>query len=75
MMTLVVVICHMIVGITAPICHEEIVAKEEMSLMGCQIGNQQIVADWKEKSVFQGENWHIAVIRCESGDYQMKDDI
>lgn len=69
--TIVALMCHVLMGITTPVCHEEIVVKDAMPMQGCI--SQAAIADWKEKSIFRGEQWHIARIRCIPGDYQPKD--
>lgn len=75
MITLVALICHVIADISDPVCHEEIVLKEEMSMMSCQIKSQIVIADWKEKSVYSGEQWVVMDIGCVPGDYQPRDSI
>ena len=72
--TVVVVICHALAGISSDVCHEEIAAKDDMPMQACMI-SQAAIADWKEKSKFRGDQWHIARIRCIPGDYQPKDAI
>lgn len=71
--TVVAVLCHSLAGIPA-VCHEEIVAQQNMPMQQCMMGQPEL-ADWKEKSRFRGEQWHIARIRCIPGDYQVKDAI
>jgi hypothetical protein len=75
MLTLVVLICHLIEGISSPICHEEIVAKAEIAMMACQTGNQPIIAQWKADSIYRGDQWVITEIWCKPGDYQPRDAI
>lgn len=75
MITLVALVCHMIINITSPVCHEEVVLKEEMSMFSCQMRSQIVVADWKEKSVYSGEQWTVMDIGCVPGDYDPMDSI
>jgi hypothetical protein len=76
MMTIVTLMCHVIVGITSPVCHEEVVDRVEISMNVCQMGSQQYIADWKEKSIFRGDQWTVAAIQCIPGnDYQPRDAI
>lgn len=72
--TVVVSICHALAGISSSICQEAIVAHDDMPMQACMI-SQAAIADWKEKSKFRGEQWHIARIRCIPGEYQPKDAI
>lgn len=75
MITIVTLMCH-IINLGIPLCHEEVVAKIEMSMMACQIGHQQIVSDWKEKTKFKGDQWTVAMIHCYPGEnYQPRDAI
>ena len=75
MITLVVVICHMLELISQPVCHEEVVIRSEQTLMACQMQSQIVIADWKEKSIYRGDQWTITNIGCFPGDYQPKDSI
>lgn len=72
MITLIVVICHSFAGVPA-LCHEEIVARAETSPIQCQMQSQQVVALWKENSIFAGDHWTVSEIDCKPGDYQPKD--
>ena len=56
------------------ICHEEIVVKDDMSMQACMI-SQPALADWKAHSMFQGDQWTIARIKCVPGEYVLKDRI
>lgn len=69
MITLIVVICHSLVGVPA-LCHEEFVARAEVSSIQCQMQSQQVVSLWKENSIFAGDHWTIGEIDCKPGDYQ-----
>lgn len=73
--TVVALMCHMLADIPQPVCREEIVTRAELSLMECQMASQIAVADWKEKSIYRGEAWHVAKITCKPGDYQPKEAI
>lgn len=72
--TIVVSICHALAGITSPVCHEEIVAKQDMPMQACLI-SQVAIADWKAKSLYRGDQWHVERIRCIPGNYLPKDAI
>jgi hypothetical protein len=74
MIKLVVMICHMIAGYEGasfPVCHEVVVA----DVQSCTIMSQIVVADWKENSIYRGDQWTIARVMCKAGDYQPKDAI
>lgn len=75
MITVAVIICHMLAGISDPVCHEEIVAHAEKTIADCQMESQLVVADWKENSKFKGDEWAIKKIGCFHGYYQPKDSI
>ena len=72
--SVVVSICHALSGITSPVCHEEIVVKDEMPMQACMI-SQAAIADWKERSKYRGDQWTIGRIKCAIGDYQPRDAI
>lgn len=72
--TVVALMCHSLAGITTPVCREEIVIKQDMPMQACEM-SQAAVADWKEKSIYRGEQWSIGRIRCIPGDYVPKDAI
>lgn len=69
--TVVALMCHIVAPIQPAVCHEEVVFKEEMPMIACQMG-QPAIAEWKEKSPFQGEQWKIEGFRCVAGDYVPK---
>lgn len=75
MITLVAVLCRTVAHIADPLCHEEIVFKGDQTMMSCQMTSQVVIADWKEKSVYHGDNWKIIKIGCIPGDYERKDAI
>jgi hypothetical protein len=56
------------------VCREEIVVKDDMSMMACMVA-QPAIADWKEHSIFKGPQWSIARIKCVPGNYVIKDAI
>jgi hypothetical protein len=74
--TLVAVMCHTIgasfpmsVGTLAdPVCREVIVVKEDMPMQSCML-SQPALADWKERSIYRGDQWWISRIKCAPGDY------
>ena len=72
--TVVAVVCHALANITTSVCHEEIVTKQDMSIMSCMVGQPQI-ALWKEHTIYRGEQWTIARIKCIPGDYEPKDSV
>jgi hypothetical protein len=43
-----------------------------MPMQACLI-SQAAVADWKNKSIYRGDNWNINRIKCVPGDYVLKD--
>lgn len=71
--TIVVSMCHMLAAMS--LCHEVIVAKQEMSMPVCMVQAQMIIADWKENSIYQGEQWTVEKVGCMPGDYQVRDSI
>jgi hypothetical protein len=75
MITVVALMCHSLAGITSPVCHEEIVVKDEMPMQACLI-SQAAIADWKERSLkYRGSQWIIGRVRCIPGSYEPKDSI
>ena len=70
--TVVAVLCHTLGTISAPVCREEIVTEGDMPMMACMI-DQPALADWKNKSIFRGDQWTIAKYKCVPGDYVLKD--
>jgi hypothetical protein len=72
--TIVAVMCHTLGTIAQPVCHEEIVVQDDMSMQACMIA-QPALADWKSKSIFRGDQWVIARIKCMPGAYSPKDAI
>lgn len=75
--TVVVVLCHSLANIPAPVCREEIVTEgDDLSLMSCIIGSQPAIAAWKENNrIYRGEHWTIARIKCVPGEYVIRDRI
>ena len=63
--------CHALGTIPAPVCREEIVTRTD-SIQACMIG-QPAIADWKAHSIYQGDAWSIARIKCIPGDYELRD--
>jgi hypothetical protein len=72
--TVVALLCHSLAGISGPVCHEEVVVKNEMPMQLCALA-QPLIADWKEKSRFSGEQWNVVGFHCEDGDYVPRDAI
>jgi hypothetical protein len=79
-MTVVAVMCHTInaaitqsVGILPdPVCREVIVVKDDMPMQACLL-SQPALADWKERSIYRGDQWWINRIKCVPGDYIPKE--
>lgn len=72
--TVVAMLCHTVAALPQPVCHEEIVAKDDMPMAICQL-SQPAIADWKEKSRFSSEQWDIIGFKCIPGDYVPRDAI
>lgn len=70
--TVVAILCHGLTGITAPVCREEIVIKDEMSMQAC-MNAQPALAQWKASSIYQSDSWWISRIKCVPGDYVVRD--
>jgi hypothetical protein len=70
--SVVVSVCHVLGTISQPLCHEELITKADMPMQACLI-SQAAVADWKNRSIYRGDNWNINRIRCIPGDYVLKD--
>jgi hypothetical protein len=78
--TLVAVMCHTIGATIAqsvdslpdPVCREVIVIKDDMPMQSC-IFSQPALADWKERSIYRGDQWWISRIKCVPGDYVPKE--
>ena len=73
--TVVATLCHTLANISQPVCREEIVVKDDMSMQVCML-SQAALADWKAKSIYRADSWTIARVKCvPGGDYQLKDAI
>jgi hypothetical protein len=72
--TVVALLCHSLATISEPVCREEIVTHEEMPMHAC-VFSQAAIAEWKDRTIFRGEQWTIAKIKCVPGDYVLKDAI
>jgi hypothetical protein len=78
--TVVAVMCHTLGAITPQsvdtlpdsVCREVIVIKDEMPMQSCML-SQPALADWKERSVYRGDQWWISRIKCVPGDYVPKE--
>ncbi len=78
--TVVAVMCHTLdafitqsVG-TLPdlVCREVIVVQDDMPMQSC-ILSQPALADWKERSIYRGDQWWVSRIKCVPGDYVPKE--
>jgi hypothetical protein len=78
--TVVAVMCHTLGAITSQsvdtlpdrLCRDVIVIKDEMPMQSCML-SQAALADWKERSIYRGEQWLISRIKCVPGDYVPKE--
>ena len=78
--TVVVLMCHSIGAVAPefvggimqePACREVIVTKDIMPMQSCML-SQPALADWKERSIYRGDQWRISRIKCVPGDYVPK---
>ena len=78
--TVVVLMCHSVGALVPgfaggamqePACREVIVVKDDMPMQVCMI-SQPALADWKERSIYRGDQWRISRIKCVPGDYVPK---
>jgi hypothetical protein len=74
-MSVVALMCHSIAGISQPVCREEIVVRQDLPMQACGFLAQQIIADWKERTIYRGEQWTVQGYKCAAGDYVPKDAI
>lgn len=72
--SIVVTICHALLNITTPVCREEIVYTDDMPMTAC-IFSQAAIAEWKEHSIFKGEEWSVQGFKCAPPGYVIKDAI
>jgi hypothetical protein len=80
--TVVAVMCHTLGALVPdaigtlpnPVCREEIIIKTDMPMQACML-SQPSLADWKERSIYRGEQWLVSRIKCVHGDYVPKDRI
>jgi hypothetical protein len=80
--TVVAVMCHTIGAVSPqsvgtlpdPICREVIVIQNDMPMQACML-SQPALADWKERSIYRGEQWRVSRIKCLPGDYVPKERI
>jgi hypothetical protein len=70
--TVVAILCHGLAGITAPVCREEIVIKDDMPMHACML-SQASLAQWQASSIYNSDAWWISRIKCVPGDYVVKD--
>ena len=69
--TVVAVMCHTIGAVSPqsvgtlpdPVCREVIVIQNEMPMQACML-SQPALADWKERSIYRGEQWRVSRIKC-----------
>jgi hypothetical protein len=81
-MTVVAIMCHTISATimqsvdTQPdsVCREVLVTKDDMSMQACML-SQPALAEWKERSIYRGEQWWISQVKCVPGDYVPKERI
>jgi hypothetical protein len=77
--TVVAVMCHTIGAVAPqsvgtlpdPVCREVIVIQNDMPMQACML-SQPALADWKEQSIYRGEQWRVSRIKCVPGDYVPK---
>ena len=77
--TVVAVMCHTIGAVSPqsvgtlpdPVCREVIVIQNDMPMQACML-SQPALADWKERSIYRGEQWRVSRIKCVPGDYVPK---
>jgi hypothetical protein len=80
--TVVAVMCHTIGAVAPqsvgtlpdPVCREVIVTQNDMPMQACML-SQPALADWKERSIYRGEQWRVSRIKCVPGDYVPKERI
>lgn len=78
--TVVAVLCHTLGAIKPefvdtspdPVCREIIVIKSDMPMQACML-SQPALADWKERSIYHGDQWWISRIKCVPGEYVPKE--
>lgn len=72
--TVAVILCHALAPIPSPVCREEVVVQQDMSMQACMMA-QPAIADWKNHSIFRGDNWQVTRFKCVPGDYTPKEAI
>ena len=78
--TVVAVMCHTIGAFVAEsvgtvpdlVCREVIVTQNEMPMQACML-SQPALAEWKDRSMYRGDQWRISRIKCVPGDYVPKE--
>ena len=79
--TVVAVMCHMLGTVVAesvgtqdqPFCREVVVVRQDMPMQACML-SQPALAEWKANSIYHGDGWRIARIKCiPGGDYVPKE--
>ena len=51
-----------------------VVLKNNMPMQSCML-SQPALAEWKERSIYRGEQWRVSRIKCVPGDYVPKERI
>jgi len=64
----------MFAPISEPVCREEIIVKDDMPMQTCLL-SQAAIANWKSRSIYRGDDWKVARIKCIPGDYAPRDAI
>jgi hypothetical protein len=72
--TVVAMMCHTLGTIAQPVCREEIIVKDDMPMQACFL-SQAAIAEWKERSIFRGDQWTVGRIKCVPGDYVIRDKV
>ena len=73
-LSVIVTLCHTLTGIPAPVCREEVVYTDDMSMEMC-IFSQAAVAEWKDHSIYKADEWTVQGIKCAGSGYVIKDAI
>jgi hypothetical protein len=72
--SVVVLLCQTLGAIPQPVCREELVVKEDMPMQACFL-SQPAIAQWKSATIYRGDSWTVARIKCVPGDYVIRDAI
>ena len=73
--TILVKVCFALA--TVPSCHETIASQAEGALgIGCLVAEAQTLTEWKQHSIYRGDQWTIEGVRCVAGnEYVIKEHI